>query len=207
MYLARDLSAAETVFRIRSNELLASNTSVAARPSIADRQAMIETLLNEERERITTLQSQLRSTQHIKGIVRFRKGELDGTMSSIRQQGALLKAQLRSGSFYGDETERSRGGRAPDPVDSMDHVDLEALVAASEVDLDVERAARKAKPVEPAVPADPIDSLDANALEALISGNDDAVPSNADEKSSIDEDIARFLAEPDIDVESLVANL
>lgn len=197
--LAQRLDSEEAAFQIRSSELLASDRGVAARPSIADRQAMIDTILRDEKHSIIRLQSEVRSLSHVKGVIRHRKQELDNTMSSLRLQASLLKDQLRTGSFYGDESERARGGRFRDPVDELDSADLEALVASTEEELNAERVARQPAPV----PTDPADAMDAETLEALMSTSESDVAAGADTDAAI----ARFLEEPDDDLADLLASV
>jgi hypothetical protein len=176
--LATDLDAVEAVYGIRSSELLATDPSVAARPNITDRQAMIDVILKDEKQRIIRLESQIRSLSHVKAVIRYRKGELDNTMSAIRLQRSLLRDQLKTGSFYGDESEHSRG-RSMDPADEIGAFDLEALITSSEEEIESERADRATlraaskrapQPPRPSVVMDPADGLDATTLEALIRG-------------------------------------
>lgn len=137
--LATDLGAQEAAFEVRSNELLSSDPSVAAGPSIADRQATIHTILREERQRIAGLKAELLQLSHVMKVIRFRKGELDNTMGTLRLQRSLLRDQMRSGSFYGDESEQSRG-RPADPVDGLNADQLEALIVSSEQEVEAEHA-------------------------------------------------------------------
>lgn len=219
-YLAMRLDAEEAQFQIRSSELLATDERVTLRPNITDRQAMIDTLLKDEKRRIILLQGEIRSLSHVKAVIRHRKTELDNTMSAIRLQRSLLKDQLRTGAFYGDESERSRG-RALDPIDELETVDLEALLASSEADLEQERGAQPSSESPPSHAivkgSDPVDSLSEGDLEALFDGPLEAAESEPVEKHpSEPEDtrerdlnlaLARFLEEPDEDVASIIANL
>lgn len=202
-----ELDALEATFEIRSNELLASDPSVGARPSIADRQATINTILRDERQRIASLKAEMLRLSHVKKVIRFRKGELDNTMGALRLQRSLLKDQVRTGAFYGDESEQSRG-RPMDPTDGLTSAELEALISSTERELEVERASSDVTVPPMTRSEDPADSLDAGALEALISGaapaetNTPVLDGDADEIA-----IARFLNEPDDDIESILAGV
>lgn len=212
-FLAIRLDSAESAYQIRSTELLATDPSVSSRPNIADRQAAIDNILREQKQAIIRLQGEIRSLGHVKTVVRARQTELNNTMSSIRLQRSLLKDALRTGSFYGDETTISRGHGGLDPVDDLTTTDLEALVAASEAELEAE-AASKSTP--PSTTADPVDQLDANALEALLVQDvliEPPTPVRAeaveaeDTEESLNAALQRFLEEPDEDIASILENL
>lgn len=199
-----ELDALEATFEIRSNELLASDPSVGARPSIADRQATINTILRDERQRIASLKAEILRLSHVKRVIRFRKGELDNTMGTLRLQRSLLKDQVRTGAFYGDESEQSRG-RPMDPADGLNSAELEALIASTERELEIERAEVTLGPA--IVSDDPTDNLESGALESLIAGAAVEGPApecggDADELA-----IARFLNEPDDDIESILSRI
>jgi hypothetical protein len=198
--LAVELDALEAAFEIRSNELLSTDPSVAARPSIADRHATIATILRDERQRIAHLKGEILRLSHVKRVVKFRKGELDNTMGALRLQRSLLRDQVRTGAFYGDESETSRG-RPLDPADGLNADELEALIASSEQELEAERIA--------ATIADPTDTLEAEDLESIIKG-DESSASGVESSVVADADdqaIARFLKEPDDDLESILASI
>lgn len=204
--LAVELDAQEAAFDIRSNELLASDPSVTARPSIADRHATINTILRDERQRITQLKSEILQLSHVMKVIRFRKGELDNTMGTLRLQRSLLRDQVRTGAFYGDESEQSRG-RPMDPVDGLSAEELEALLVSSQQELEEEHATTLALPV---IATDPADELDTAELEALVREVPVRVESSVVARVLEDDDqaIERFLKEPDDDdIESILANV
>lgn len=205
--LALELEAQEATFEIRSSELLASDPSVTAGPSIADRQATINTLLRAERLRIAQLKQEILQLSHVMKVIRFRKGELDNTMSTLRLQRSLLRDQIRTGSFYGDESETSRG-RPMDPADGLNSEELEVLLASSAQEL-VEEARATAREL-PAT-SDPADNLDPEDLEKLVRESTVRVDSGATVAVASEEDdqaIERFLKEPDDeDIESILAGI
>lgn len=230
-FLATQLDAEESAYQIRANEMLASDPRVATRPNIVDRQAMIDTLLIDEKRSIIRLQSQLRSLGHVKTVVAYRKKELDNTMSALRLQRSLLSDQMRTGAFYGDESERSRG-RAGDPADGMDGTDLEALVAASAAEIHAEAEAAPTGAVQLLQSEDPADALEGAEFEALVQeavAAPDAPPvlarevdvgvrstaplavvtgdTGGDDEDQLHAAISRFLLEPSDDVESILAGV
>jgi hypothetical protein len=99
----------ETAFRVASDELLASDRRVTGLPAIEDRTAMINLILRDERREIEKLGQDIRSLGHVEKAIRLRSRELEGTMTAIRTQKALIDMELRTGSFYGDENDTSRG--------------------------------------------------------------------------------------------------
>jgi hypothetical protein len=215
-FLAMRLDSEESTYQIRSTELLATDPRVSSRPNIADRQAAIDNILREQKQSIIRLQSEIRSLGHVKTVVRARQTELNNTMSSIRLQRSLLKDALRTGSFYGDETTASRGHGGLDPIDELTPTDLEALVAASEAELEEEAASKSIAPLEA---VDPVDQLDSNALEALVQVVPVEQPPPAEEtkleeKEQADETeedlhaaLEKFLEEPDEDIASILENI
>lgn len=202
--LAMELDAQEAAFEIRANLLLASDPSVTARPSIADRQATINTILRDERQRITQLKTEILQLSHVMKVIKFRKGELDNTMGTLRLQRSLLRDQVRTGAFYGDESEQSRG-RPMDPVDGLNTEELEALLTSSEEELEQERTPAKARPAA----SDPSDHLGADELEAIVREAALHVDSTVlAVPESDDQAIERFLAESDDeDIESILASV
>lgn len=221
-YLAMGLDAAEAAYQIRSTELLATDPRVSERPSIADRQAAIDNILREQKQAIIRMQSEMRCLGHVKAVIKNRQNELNGTMSAIRMQRSLLHDVLRSGAFYGDESNVSRGNPL-DPVDSLDTTDLEALVAASEAEL----AAEASTPKVAAASSDPADQLDDAAFEALVAasqppgaavGEPQGVSSEAlapflefndvpETEEALNAALERFLLEPDDDIASIFERL
>ena len=197
-FLLMRLDSEEAAYQIRSTELLATDPRVTTRPNIADRQAAIDNILKDQKASIIRLQSDIRSLGHVKTVVRNRQTELNNTMSSIRLQRSLLKDALRTGAFYGDESPLSRGHAGADPVDTLDTVDLEALVTAAEAELDAEARASSKSP----------DELDETVFEQLVQSSAEvAEVAPQPEEISDEQALERFLQEPDEDVASLLENV
>ena len=121
-----ELEGLEAEFAIKSDELLTGDDRVKPLPSLADRQAMINNILLAERRAISVLKLELQSNSHVEKVVRLRMKELDNTMSALRLQRSLLKDQLRTGSYYGDESNEARN---EDEVDGLSGDDLDSLLA------------------------------------------------------------------------------
>jgi hypothetical protein len=121
----------EAAFQVSSDELLAQDHRVTTLPSIEDRKAMVNLILRDERREIEKLSREIRSLHHVEKVIRYRYKELESTMSAIRTQKSLIDMELRTGSFYGDENDASRGsawGRAPAQTPSTgEDLDEEAL--------------------------------------------------------------------------------
>lgn len=109
--LDRAKHAAEAAYRIDSDRLLAEDDRVRRLPNIDDRKATIGLILRERLSEIQTLEGQLLDLSYVERAVRHRYNELKATMTDIRAQRALIRDAIDSGSFYGDETDASRGHR------------------------------------------------------------------------------------------------
>lgn len=127
--LDREKHAAEAVFSIESDRLLAENDRVRHMPSIEDRKSTINVLLRDHVQRVSELNAQLLDLGYVEKVVRHRYNELKGTMSDIKVQRALIRDALDTGQFYGDENDASRGTAGPGekrtPGFSEDELDRE----------------------------------------------------------------------------------
>lgn len=123
-----DLDAEEAAYEVHSDELLATDNRVTLLSNIDDRKAMVNVLLSDDRRRIQKLKRMQKSLSHVEKVVRHRHKELENTMSSIRLQRSLIETEIRSGSFYGDETSASRN-------DAVSDDDLSKLFDEATIDL------------------------------------------------------------------------
>lgn len=135
------LDSLETAFRIAADELLTSDGRVMRLPNIDDRKAMVNLILSTELQEIEKTKGEIRSLGHVEKAIRLRQKELDNTMSAIRLQRSLIQAELRTGSFYGDESDKSRGdawGRGAPAVadEDFDDDELSRLVAEAEAQIE-----------------------------------------------------------------------
>ena len=108
-WLDRDLNAKKTAFQLCSDEMLAGDKRVTLLPNIDDRKAMINLLLRDERQEIAQLEQAVREVAYVEKAIKHRHKELDNTISAIRMQKSLIESESRTGSFYGDEGNASRG--------------------------------------------------------------------------------------------------
>lgn len=128
------LEAQEAAFAIASDELLSSDNRVSKLPNIEDRRSMINLLLSSDRKLISDLKREAKNLGHVDKAVRHRHKELESTMAAIRLQRSLLESELRTGSYYGDETDSSRGNwgskkSTPLPIDmGIDETELGRLM-------------------------------------------------------------------------------
>ncbi len=144
--LERELHGKEAAYEISSSDLLAGDNRVTRLPNIDDRKAMISLLLKDERRQILDLKGQIKDLGFVEKAVMMVHKELDNTMSAIRMQKSLIDTDMRTGSYYGDETDTARGQKkfAASDINEEEFANL-----LSEVTLDL------SEPVEAAVPAQP----------------------------------------------------
>lgn len=158
-----ELEALEAAFEVSSDELLASDTRVTRLPSIDDRKAMINIILSDERKEIQKVKRSIKNLSHVEKAVRHRHKELESTMAAIRLQRSLLASEIRTGSFYGDETDTSRGtwGRKS-PMGTIDSSELDALFDSAQ-DVVPATAPEESDVVAPEAP--PIDDAKTGAQD------------------------------------------
>lgn len=101
----------EASYELEHDELLANDKSIKdLGSSIEDRKAAVGWRLREQRAILTEARSRLRDLNAVHKVVAYRNKELHATMTAIRDQKRLMTAELRSGSFYGDERSYSQPG-------------------------------------------------------------------------------------------------
>lgn len=221
--LERRKDALQAAFDVEADRLLAEDGRVKRQPSIDDRKAMINLILTDERREIEQVGRELRSLGHVEKAVRHRQKELESTMSQIRLQRSLIAAEIRTGSFYGDESDKSRGDAwapkkaAPDPddIDELDEDELSSLLAQAEAQLtngsddeaeeDGEEAAEEPE-VEEQPKADPDPAHDQELVQDLVAGIEEIslpqpepkpISEPAEPAPDEDPDIENFLVEDD----------
>lgn len=171
--LTMKLDAMETEFAIKSDDLLTGDSRVKILPALADRQAMINTILSTDRKAIEGVRLELKGSAQVEKIIRHRAKELDNTMSAIRLQRSLLHDQLRTGSFYGDESETSRGSK--DPISEWSGDDLDKYLE----NLDEGAAGEQESDSAP-----PIDKELEEALENILDEDIDETPPKPSKKKA-----------------------
>lgn len=140
-HLESQLDARQSAFDIQADELLSNDNRVRNLPAVEDRLAMINLLLSEDRRAIETLKREIKSLGHVAKAIRHRQRELSATMSAIRLQNTLIQAELRTGSFYGDENNASRGnawGKGGPITEDIDANELDGIFDDASKELDDE---------------------------------------------------------------------
>jgi hypothetical protein len=129
--LANDLAGEETVYAIESDQLLSNDERVRKLPSIDDRHAAISVILHEHVARIAGIRRQIQDLDYVEKAVKHRHRELKDTMGEIKLQRSLLRDEIDTHSFYGDE--RTKGRMAPGMAEDVvgDKDDLNADEIAS----------------------------------------------------------------------------
>jgi hypothetical protein len=103
------LTALEAAYDLDSSDLLANDDRVRRLPNIDDRKATVAVMLRDRLRAIQELRGTIQDLDIIDKAIRFRHKELKDTMSEIRLQRALVRDELDTKSFYGDE----RTGEVP----------------------------------------------------------------------------------------------
>jgi hypothetical protein len=130
--LESELEALGVAFQVDADELLTNEQRVNRLPAVQDRLAMINVILRDQRKAILERTKDVNDAGHVEKAVRHRHRELEHTMSAIRLQRSLIETERKTGSFYGDESETSRGegtwGRKPPKDDDIDEEELASLM-------------------------------------------------------------------------------
>jgi hypothetical protein len=106
-----ELDARETAFQIAFDEHLTENKQVTMLPNIDDRRAMINKILKNERLEMRRVGREIKNLGHVEKSIRLRQKELDKTVSEIRLKKSFMDSQWKTGAFYGDESDTSRGNK------------------------------------------------------------------------------------------------
>lgn len=162
--VSRKLAARQAAYQVSFDELLANDKSIQKLPAIEDRRASINVILRSDRQAITQLEIELKDIEAVEKVVRHRHKELSDTMGAIKAQRSLIRDELDTKSFYGDErsaqnlsrpnndeldeaaiarllegdTEEAEPKKEPAPSASNDEKDLQAFLAAGEKSTDEE---------------------------------------------------------------------
>lgn len=123
--LKSDLGAAEGAYEIASNDLMVNDERVSRLPAVRDRLAMIAVILADEYKSLLEKRQAVEDLGYIEKAIRHRQGELKDTVSNIRIQASLFKADIRTGSFYGDESNKPRR----DDLDDVGSDEIDELIA------------------------------------------------------------------------------
>jgi len=124
------LSAEKAAFKIESDGLLATDERVRSRPNIRDREAMINVILGERVNRIAELENDLRNLEAIEGAVKVRHTELVRTDGQIKTQRSLIRDEIDTKSFFGDESNTSSSRSS-----EVDEAELTRIMTGSTTEL------------------------------------------------------------------------
>jgi hypothetical protein len=111
--VSSELRKEEAAHSLEYDNLLANDERVRRLASVEDRKATVGYLLREEQGRINGLKDQMHQLDAVYKVVSYRNRELHATMAAIKDQRRLIRIEVDTGSFYGDERVPS-GGMAVD---------------------------------------------------------------------------------------------
>lgn len=107
----RELTALEAAYDIESADLLANDDRVRRLPNIDDRKATVSVILRDRLRAVQELRGIIEDLEIVDKAIRFRHRELKDTMAEIKVQRSLIRDELDTKSFYGDErTSDTHGG-------------------------------------------------------------------------------------------------
>jgi hypothetical protein len=98
------IAGEETSLSIEKSSLLAGNDTVRRGSNIADREAIANTMLRQQINRISVLKLDLLDIDTVDKAVKMIHDELIRTSQEIKVQRSLLFSDRHSGAGYGDET-------------------------------------------------------------------------------------------------------
>jgi hypothetical protein len=110
--VSSELRQLEAAYALEYDEHLANSDRVRYLASVEDRKATVNFMLRDQQVRINELKDEMHQLDAVYKVVSYRNRELHATMTAIKDQRRLMKIEVESGSFYGDE--RVRGYRSPD---------------------------------------------------------------------------------------------
>jgi len=105
---SRLLNAKKTLHSAESDNILATDDVVKKLPSIDDRKAAINVKLRDLVREIADLETEQHNLEQVDKAVRLVHRELKDTMGEIKLQRNLIRDEIDSGSFYGDEREKGK---------------------------------------------------------------------------------------------------
>lgn len=170
LYVSGELRRQEASYSMEFDNLLTNEASVKNLDSIEDRKAAAGFRLRAERLKINELKQLTHVLDSVYKVVSFRNRELHATMTAVKDQSKMMNAEIRSGSFYGDERtgssdrseKRSGGSIVTDDVSAEELAELMAgpvveLEQTSVVQAAAEPAAQQAETqAEPEVMPEPV---------------------------------------------------
>jgi len=101
--VSSELRKLEAAYSLEYDDLIANSDRVRSLSSVEDRKATAGFMLRNQREAINDLKDQMHELESVYKVVNHRNRELHATMAAIKDQRRLVKIEIESGSFYGDE--------------------------------------------------------------------------------------------------------
>lgn len=137
-----ELRKEEALYELDYDDLLATNPQVRAMVAAEDRKATANNLLRTQKIKINGLKELKQRLDSVHKVVTYRNKELHATMAAIKDQKGLMKSEIRSGTFYGDER--------PNDRDEISAEELSNLIELDSVSLDEDTTASAAADTETA---------------------------------------------------------
>lgn len=157
--ISAEIRKLEALYELEYDNLLATDETVRRLASIEDRKSTIKHMLRKEKQAIDRLKDNLHAVEAVFKVVNHRSKELHATMNEIRDQRRLIQAEIRSGSFYGDERPtRAAHSEEPETGFGVEDINLDALLddateAPAETEAETPEATSEPEAVE--VPPEP----------------------------------------------------
>jgi len=144
--LTAEIHTAETMLKVESDNLLTNDKRVRDLPNIKDRESAIALLLRTQVQTIADMKARMNNLDFVEKAVRHTHRELRDTMSEIKLQRSLMRDEIDTKSFYGNERESPE----PMPDDGLEGADIDALMNA----VHEEQKAARAKHAPESEPVD-----------------------------------------------------
>lgn len=190
--VAARLRAEEAAYQVSFDELLATDERVRVLPNIEDRRSTINVFLRDQRNSIEALKRELQDLEYVEKAVRHRHNELKSTNTDIKMQRQMVRDELDTGAFYGDEGDgvvRKMAQRKPE--DDLDENAIDQILKGHSIagsvtlnkedqaEVDAATTPEEPKAVEPKVDAPPVNIEEENEVaieEALKAALTDSTP-------------------------------
>lgn len=171
----RELNAAQTVYDMEADDLLANDERVRRAPNIKDREAIIKTLLREQLRTISTNKATVNDLACIEKAVKHKHQELKDTMDAIKMQKSLINAEISTGAMYGDERAPGHGTRSTPltPPEMLDENEVLELLAEPPTPATPKREPRAEDPAPPTASGEVHDPAIEDLAATHVAGDDD----------------------------------
>ncbi len=154
-------NAAESDFKIKSDQILGTDHTVKCLPNIADRTATINVMLCTERKKLDALRMELLAIEHLDTAIKHVHRELRDVAGEIKNQQRILDTEVRTKSFYGDEYNGPRRGAGAVAEPDINTKELDDAVAEALA----EAEALTVPPVSGEAPSEAAEGADEEADE------------------------------------------